>query len=69
MQDFDSCANKRVGSNPTTAAFGVFVGSNPTTPVMENRNFQKSDMKLKDVWSYQYKAVKLACGGKLRIER
>ena len=34
MQDFDSCANKRVGSSPTTAAFGVFVGSNPTTPVM-----------------------------------
>ena len=32
MQDFDSCANKRVGSSPTTAAFGVFVGSNPTTP-------------------------------------
>lgn len=21
MQDFDSCANKRVGSSPTTAAF------------------------------------------------
>lgn len=47
----------------------ALVGSNPTIPAMENRNFQKSDMKLKDVWSYQYKAVKLACGGELRIER
>ena len=46
-----------------------FAGSNPAAPAMENRNFQKSDMKLKDVWSYQYKAVKLACGGELRIER
>ena len=27
----------------------VFAGSNPVTPAMENRNFQKSDMKLKDV--------------------
>ena len=35
----------------------------------KRRNFQKSDMKLKDVWSYQYKAVKLAWGGELRIER
>lgn len=32
-QDFDSCR----------------LGSNPNTPVMENRKFQKSDMKLKDV--------------------
>ena len=49
--------------------FCIFVGSSPATLVMgKKRIFQKSDMKLKDVWSYQYKTVKLACGGKLRLK-
>ena len=52
--DFDSCIRWFESNYPS---YG------------KRRNFQKSDMKLKDVWSYQYKAVKLACGGEPRIER